>query len=37
MGFIPSKKAGIIILTNQTSAFALRNRFKFWESILNST
>ena len=35
MGFIPSKKAGIIILTNQTSAFALRNGLKFWEYILS--
>ena len=36
MGFIPSKKAGIIILTNQTSAFALRNGLKFWANIIST-
>lgn len=34
MGFVPDKKAGIIVLVNQTSPFAMNQGFKFWASIL---
>lgn len=34
MGFIPSHKVGIVILTNQTSKFALRTGLKFWKAVM---
>lgn len=34
MGFVPDKKAGIIVLVNQTSPFAMNQGFKFWAKVL---
>lgn len=34
MGFVPDKKAGIIVLVNQTSPFAMNQGFKFWANVL---